>query len=238
MKRILVLAAHIGDFVWRSGGTLAKYAEAGAQIKLIVLSYGLRGESNEYWKQEGATVEAGKAIRHAEGAAAAKILGISDLEVLDFDDYPLEIDRERMLQLAEKIRRFAPDIILTHDRERDIYNADHTLVGEKIQHICSIACAKGINLSNTPVIKRPAIYGFEPHVSEICHFMPQVYVDITGVMEKKKQAMEAYATQKQMYAAYINRCRLRGLQTGISGCEYAEAFSYRSPVTHQPLLID
>lgn len=237
MSKVLVLAAHIGDFVWRSGGTLAKYAEEGADVKLIVLSYGMRGESNTYWKKENANLEEGKAIRYAEGAKAAEILGLSDMEILDYDDYPLELDQERMEFLAGKIRAFGPDLILTHDRKRDIYNADHTLVGEKIQHICSIATAKGIDLGSVPLASRPAIYGFEPHVAEICHFKPQIYVDITGTMEKKKKAMEAYATQKQMYAAYINRCRLRAMQTGVPNCLYAEAFAYHAPVTHHQFLV-
>jgi len=214
-QKMLVISAHVGDFVWRSGGTLAKYAEAGAEIKLIVLSYGMRGEANAYWKKEGADLEEGKAIRHAEGAKAVEILGISDMEVLDFEDYPLELDFARMELLAKKIREFAPDTILTHDRERDIYNGDHTLIGEKVYHICAIASAKGAALEGTSPVPRPAVYGFEPHVSEICHFQPRLYVDITGVMEKKKKAMEAYSTQKEMYAAYLNRGRLRGMQTGV-----------------------
>lgn len=45
-QRILVIAGHVGDFVWRSGGTIAKAVREGHEVHLIVLTLGLRGESN------------------------------------------------------------------------------------------------------------------------------------------------------------------------------------------------
>jgi|GEM_PF-5704025 len=54
---LLVVSAHAADFVWRGGGTIAKYVKHGARVKLIILSYGARGESNELWNIEGQTLE-------------------------------------------------------------------------------------------------------------------------------------------------------------------------------------
>lgn len=35
-KRILVVSAHAADYVWRSGGTIAKYIKHGANVDVVV----------------------------------------------------------------------------------------------------------------------------------------------------------------------------------------------------------
>ena len=46
-KKMLVVSAHAADYVWRAGGTIAKYIKHGAEVHLVVLSFGDRGESND-----------------------------------------------------------------------------------------------------------------------------------------------------------------------------------------------
>ena len=41
---LLVVSAHAGDFVWRSGGAIALAAERGQRAKVVCLSYGERGQ--------------------------------------------------------------------------------------------------------------------------------------------------------------------------------------------------
>ena len=65
-KKMLVVSAHAADYVWRAGGPIAKYIKHGAEVHLVVLSFGGRGESNDLWKQPGATAESVKAVRRAE----------------------------------------------------------------------------------------------------------------------------------------------------------------------------
>ena len=43
-KKVLVVSAHAADYVWRSGGTIAKYIKHGAEVHVVVLSFGIRGE--------------------------------------------------------------------------------------------------------------------------------------------------------------------------------------------------
>jgi len=230
-KKVLVIAAHIGDFVWRSGGTIAKYVSFGAEVQLLVLTYGMRGEMNGYWKQPDASISGAKALRRAEGEAAANILGISKLTVLDYEDYPMTLTRERTETIAACIRAFAPDVILTHDAACDPYNADHTLVGEKIYEAISIAAAAGVDLDGHPPVKRPRVFGFEPHVSEVSSFSPDLFVDFTDVHEIKEAAMRCYKSQASMLAMYTNRARIRAQQSKCGA--YAEAFSVRNAIFGQ-----
>ena len=48
-QRLLVVSAHSADWVWRSSGTIAKYLAGGAQVYVVCLTYGARGESGPLW---------------------------------------------------------------------------------------------------------------------------------------------------------------------------------------------
>ena len=46
-KKVLVVSAHAADYVWRSGGTIAKYIKHGADVHVVVLSFGIRVRQRE-----------------------------------------------------------------------------------------------------------------------------------------------------------------------------------------------
>ncbi|WP_231913973.1 PIG-L deacetylase family protein [Rhodococcus sp. LB1] len=73
-KSIVVLSAHSGDFVWR-GGAISLAAEAGADVRVVCLSFGERGESQGLWADPNMPLETVKIARQKEAAAAAEILG-------------------------------------------------------------------------------------------------------------------------------------------------------------------
>lgn len=237
-KKVLVIAAHIGDFVWRSGGTIAKYTKAGAEVNLIVMTYGIRGECNAYWKKnpEG-TVKECSDMRRKEGETAAEILGIKNVEIMDYEDYPMEITEERIQSLAGLVRKYAPDIILTHDNAIDPYNSDHTNIGDYVYRAVAIAAAAGAELDGLKAVKKPKVYGFEPHVPEDSSFVPEIYIDITDVQSIKEDAMKAYGSQKNMYSAYVNRARMRAQQMAKKDCRFAECFTIKHYISDQEFLI-
>lgn len=234
-QKMLVVAAHVGDFVWRSGGAIAKYAAEGHEVYLIVLSYGLRGESNGYWKQPGGDLEECRRIRIQEGQKAAALLGVTHAEFWDFEDYPLAMDRSRVERLAMKFREIRPDFIITHDKESDVFNPDHDLTSESVRMAYTIASGAGADCGGLPVSPRQTpMFGFEPHMTEICNFKPGIYLDITDVFDKKLQAMEACGTQKNMVPHYIRKAEIRASECanrgGVAGCKYAEAFTIWNPI--------
>ena len=234
-QKMLVVAAHAGDFVWRAGGVIAKYAKAGHEVHLIVVTYGIRGESNEYWKRENASVEECRQIRIEESKKAVDILGVTHADFWEYIDYPLTMDRERVERLACEIRRIRPDFILTHDKEEDLFNTDHNLTSDSVRMAYTIASGAGAYCRGLPVSPRQTpMFGFEPQMTEICGFIPGIYIDVTDVFDAKVAAMEACATQSRMKPHYIckaeiraGECRVRG---GLAGCKYAEAFSTWGPV--------
>jgi len=227
-KTMLVVSAHAADFVWRAGGTIAKYIRGGANVSIIVLSFGVRGESNDLWKQESQTADRVKAIRAEEAGRAAEILGVQNIEYWDFEDYPLEITRERIDRLSVRIREIRPDIVLTHDW-KDAFNPDHERVAQFVFQSCVIANSAGAQLQGLKATKQMSIFGIEPHQTEISDFKPGTFIDITDTFDLKKQAMECFKAQKHLIEYYGMRARMRGNHAArISGNKeyrYAECFA-------------
>ena len=224
-RKLLVVGAHSADFVWRAGGAVAACTAAGGTAEVVALSYGERGESGELWKEPDQTVDNVKRIRHGEAERAAAHLGAT-FRCLDFGDYPLEIDRERLLAIADVIRDSAPDAIVTHT-DTDAFNPDHGLASTAVVRARSLAAGAGVP-SAFRAVRPPALYLFEPHQPELCNFVPTTFVDITSVLEAKQAAMAEMKAQQYLQSYYAQRADQRGNHArracGNDAIRQAEAF--------------
>ena len=229
-RKLMVIGAHSADFVWRSGGAIAVTTAGGGTASVIALSYGERGESGELWKEEGQTLENVKKIRHGEAERAAQALGAT-FECLDMGDYPLDIDIDRLKLISDKIREFAPDVLVTHT-DTDPFNPDHPVAYAAVNRARGLAAGAGVP-SAFGTIKPPVFYLFEPHQPELCNFTPNTFVDITGVMEAKLQAMSEMKAQKYLQTYYTQRADQRGNHARRSSANneirQAEAFQRVTP---------
>jgi 4-oxalomesaconate hydratase len=233
---LLVVSAHAADYVWRSGGTIAKYVQDGKRVQIIVLSYGERGESADLWKR-GGTLESIKVHRREESQRAADILG-APVIFLDWDDYPLIIGPDRILELVKYLRQFQPINILTHG-PHDPFNPDHETTAEAVHRASVLSIAHGV-LPELPVCKQPRLFGYEHHQPELSAFHPDIIVDITDAFERKRQAMECFQTQKHLIEYYAMRAAIRGNHarrvSGNGRYQYAEAFMRWYPLVGGELI--
>ena len=224
-RRIQVIGAHAADFVWRAGGAIAKAVEGGGRAEVVALSYGERGESGELWKEEGQTIENVKKVRHAEAEAAANALG-AEFRALDLGDYPLQIDGDGLLHIADVIREFGPDVLVTHT-DTDPFNPDHPVAYVTVDRARSLAAGAGVQ-SAFATIGPPALFLFEPHQPELCNFMPTTFVDITSVIERKREAMGHMKAQQYLQTYYGQRAEQRANHarraSGNQDVRFAEAF--------------
>jgi len=224
-RRVQVIGAHSADFVWRAGGAVAKAVAGGGVAEVIALSYGERGESGELWKQAGQTIENVKRLRHAEAEAAAAHLGAS-FRCLDLGDYPLQIDGEALLAIADAIRAFAPDVLISHT-DKDPFNPDHPVAHAAVDRARGLASGAGVS-SGFPTIRPPQLFLFEPHQPELCNFTPTMHVDITAVWERKVAAMAEMQAQQYLQTYYAQRGEQRGNHarraSGDQGVRYGESF--------------
>jgi 4-oxalomesaconate hydratase len=232
--RILVISAHAADFCIRAGGTLLRAVATGAAVRVLVMSAGARGESNEMWRaREGKTTEAEVSdVRRAEARAAAAILGV-EVAFFDYPDQPLEFDRDRLMRLVRELKAHRPRVILTHPR-LEPYNPDHSAAGRAAMEAAYYATLAGVE-PDLPTIPPPQVLAFEPTqpMAETTEFNPDTFVDITDLMETKLKAVAAYKVQPYHVDRYRARAVARGAQaaylTGNPAIQYAEAFQRYTP---------
>lgn len=225
--RILVFSAHAADFCSRAGGCLALYARRGAAVHVVDLTYGERGESEDYWARPAEkSLEEAKQVRAAEAQEAAAILGAT-IEFLDWGDYPLLVGVERLEALARLIRARRPDIVLTHWKH-DPFNMDHEVTAAAVLRAVGMAAVPGF-APESERIPWPQVYAFEPTVprDDATGFVPDHYVDIGEVFEIKLEALAALRSQTKLVRFYTQWAEYRGFQAGQSArraVRYAEAF--------------
>ena len=224
----LVISAHAGDFVWRAGGAMALAASRGAEVTVLCLSFGERGESAKAWR-EGKQLAEIKEIRRDEASRAAEVLGAA-IEFADAGDYPLRESDELIDTIVRCYRRVNPAVVLTHTLA-DPYNADHPASGRMALQARVYAQAIGYDAPGEP-LGAPPVYLFEPHQPEMCDFKPQVLLDITEVFSVKRQAMECLKAQQHMWDYYTDLAKRRGVQLqrnagpnlGLAHSTMAEAY--------------
>ncbi len=230
-NKALVFSAHAADFVWRCGGAIALHQARGYEVTIICLSYGERGESAKLWKQDNTTTLAMvKQARKEEAEKAAAELGAHDIIFLDLGDYPLDLDRESKYKIVDIIRKVQPDFMLSHSRF-DPYNTDHMYTTEIALETRMIAQAWGHN-PGEKVLGAPQLYLFEPHQTEQMGWVPNVFLDITEVWDKKRKAIECMEGQVHLWNYYTNLAENRanhfrrnsGGQAGGRPAKYAEGF--------------
>jgi 4-oxalomesaconate hydratase len=233
-QRILVIAAHAADFCIRAGGVIARYVQGGAKARVIVLSPGARGESNELWAQRKGqiTEEEVAEVRLAELDAASKIIGV-EWVCYGLPDQPLQIDRAIMQKLMEEIRTFRPTVLLTHPLNEP-YNWDHGTAGRAAIEVAYYSQLAGVHPS-TAVMTPIQTFFFEPTqpMAEATGFNPDTFIDITDVMDVKMKATAEFKVQPYHVERYRERAVARAKQaayvTGDKSIQYAEAYERYIP---------
>jgi LmbE family N-acetylglucosaminyl deacetylase len=125
-RRALAVGAHPDDIEFGAGATLARWAEAGCEVSLLVCTDGSKGT----WNPD-ADIPALVATRQAEARAAAGALGATgEVVLLGRVDGELAHDRETTSEIARWIRQLQPDVLLGHDPwKRYRLHPDHRAAG-------------------------------------------------------------------------------------------------------------
>ncbi len=215
--KIVCVGGHPDDPESGCAGTLARYAAAGHEVNVIYLTRGERGipgKSNE---------EAGT-IRTAECEAACKVIG-AQARFAGQIDGSTEITKTRVEELLKLMAGFNPDIVFTH------WPIDTHMDHQAASVLTYRACLA--------LRKKPDLFFFEVNTgSQSQGFMPNVYVDITPVREKKKAALFAHRSQDGE-AIWANHHEViaawRGREAGVAA---AEAFVHLNRPSAGRLLSD
>jgi LmbE family N-acetylglucosaminyl deacetylase len=128
--KLLAVLAHPDDESLGFGGTLAKYAAEGVETYLVTATRGERGRFGSLGKG-GDPVEVGR-VREAELRAAAAILGIREISLLNYPDGALDqVQATTAIRaVVSHIRRIQPAVVVTFGPEGAYGHPDHIAISQ------------------------------------------------------------------------------------------------------------
>ena len=207
-ERILVVVAHADDMEFLAGGTVAKMVEGGSEVAELIVTNNERGS---YDLPPGELVERSR----QEAEAAASVLGLRQVEFLDYPDGMLSDFRfnEVRERIMGHIRKFRPDTIITWDPFAPYEtHQDHRITG--------MAAAEAAGFANLPLFHPGQVktkddlvtvsgkYYIAKH-----HINQNHVVDITGQINKKIQALLCHRTQMELTLEAVSYTHLRAHET-------------------------
>jgi N-acetylglucosamine malate deacetylase 1 len=210
-ERVLVVAAHADDEVLGCGGTMARHADGGDSVDVILLADGVTGRIDNNLEN-----------RHVSALKACSILGANEPVFFDYPDQKL--DTLSFLDIVQSIEpvieKLKPTIIYTH-HGGDL-NLDHRIVHRAVMTA----------LRPIPSGIYKSIYAFEVASSTEWAssaigdaFRPDHFVGIGTTLDRKIEALSAYDQEmrdfphSRSYEAVRALAVLRGASVGLSSAE-------------------
>ena len=186
-KKINVIAfgAHPDDCDGRAGGTAAKWAAIGNQVRFVSVTSGDAGHQG----QGGGALAA---RRRSEAREAGKRVGV-DYITLDNHDGELLPTLEVRQQIIRLIRQWNADLVLS-PRPVD-YHPDHRYTGILVQDAAFMVTVPNICPDTPALRKNPVFMYFQDGFQKPNPFNPDVAVAIDDVIDKKISMMDAHVSQ-------------------------------------------
>ncbi|HMG01868.1 MAG TPA: PIG-L family deacetylase [Edaphobacter sp.] len=126
-QRLMCVVAHPDDECYGFGGTLALAADRDVETYVVCMTDGQAATNRG---AAGTAAELG-AMRRAEFAASCKVLGVTQQELLDYQDGQLENvpTIAAVERLVERMRRFRPNVVITFGGDGGMNShSDHMMV--------------------------------------------------------------------------------------------------------------
>jgi LmbE family N-acetylglucosaminyl deacetylase len=217
----LAVYAHPDDPDVSCGGTLARWARAGAEVHALVCTNGAKGTADP-------AVDPAELARRraAEADEAAAVLGLAGHHVLGYADGELADDAAFRGELVAWIRRLRPAVVLGHDPtavffgEEYFNHRDHRVTGFSVLDALSPAAA----LPHYFPDAGPAHQVETALLSGTLE--PNVWVDVTATIDDKAKAVSCHRSQFLDDGEWARRAvRERAEEDGRrAGVAYAEGF--------------
>jgi LmbE family N-acetylglucosaminyl deacetylase len=225
---LMAVHAHPDDEAIGTGGVLARYSAEGAQTVLVTCTNGEQGDAMGGVKpgQAGHHPEEVAAVRLAELRASAALLGVRHLELLDYRDsgmdgwsankdpgvfcnVPLA---EVSARLAELMRYYQPQVVVTYDENGNYGHPDHIQA-----HRATVAAAESTGIPVKFYYSAIPRSGFlqlcqllEASGTKLDEFdipddigvpdeLITTAVDVSAYVSQKKEALAAHASQEQNF---------------------------------------
>ena len=219
---VLVIGAHPDDEVLGVAGAVLRHVQQGDRVYVDVLTDGHTSRYRDPTRAGELSPEV--MARRASAERAAAIVGVERVEFSPFPDQRL--DAVPLIEVVQEIERAAaevnPEVVYTH--HRGDANADH-----RVAFAASLAAFRSVG-ARFPrrflcyeTVSSTEWGGPFPESS----FMPNVFVDISALLERKLEAIGAYEQELRPYPhpRSLEGLRISAQRWGtVIGVDAAEAF--------------
>lgn len=185
MPRLLIIGAHPDDAEFGAGGLIAKYTGAGYAVKAITVT---NGNAGHYAVPPADLAKR----RHAEARAAADKGGF-EIEVWDNPDGQLAPTIKIRGEVIRAMRRFAPDLVLTH-RAND-YHPDHRATGQLVQDASYLVRVPNLYRDTPPPETRPLVACMTDFFTKPNPFQPDVTIETADQIDKVVAMLACHVSQ-------------------------------------------
>jgi LmbE family N-acetylglucosaminyl deacetylase len=223
--RALAVYAHPDDPEISAGGTLARWADAGSEVHVVITTRGDKGTSDP-----DADTEELVRRRLDETAAAARVLRIASTTSLEHPDGDLPDDRALRRDLVRAIRRLQPDVVLCPDPtavffgEGYINHRDHRVTGWAT--IDAVSPAAG-NPHYYPELRGDGLEVYQPSAVYLSGTLePNVWIDISSTLDRKIDALFCHESQLTETGTWFRQFLRDSAEAAgrAAGVTYAEGF--------------
>ena len=217
MSDILIVAAHPDDEVLGCGGTIATHVANGDSVNILIIAEGATSRTQNESTPRPSDIK-------GQARKAARTLGVSDLNFLDYPDNKL--DTVPLLDVVKSIESEVssknPKVVYTHHGS-DL-NVDHRIVSQAVVTACrpqpwsSVSCVLAFEVLSSSEWGTPVTGPI---------FNPNYFKDISQCLDKKLEALKCYDSELREFPhprslrSVETLARLRGSNSGV---EAAEAF--------------
>ncbi|MCC5936368.1 MAG: PIG-L family deacetylase [Lunatimonas sp.] len=191
--KIIMIGAHPDDCEIKGGGTAALFIEMGHQVKFVSVTNGDAGHM-----EMGGGMLAKR--RKAETEEVARRLGVA-YDVLDNHDGELLATLPVRLDIIRLIREWEADVVISH-RPND-YHPDHRYTAILVQDAAYMVGVPNVAPDVEPLRKNPVFLYFQDNFQKPNPFTPDIAVDISSVIDKKIDAMDAHVSQFYEWLPWI-----------------------------------
>jgi LmbE family N-acetylglucosaminyl deacetylase len=213
-RKVLFLSPHPDDDALSCAGTIYKHTKAGDKVTVLYLCDGSKGNL------KGIRDSSLISKRKKEAQASANIMGVEELIFWNYKDGKLESNSIAVKALNTLIDELKPEIIYAPNFLDN--HPDHRATAELLYRVL-----KNKNNNLTPFIAMYELW---------TPFFPNRLINITDVINIKKEAINAHISQLKSRGydkAIIALNQYRAEINGVKG--YTEAFFACQPATFKKL---
>lgn len=227
-KCIMVVGAHAHDPEVMGGAAVLKHVDMGWRAVIVHMTLGEKGHSTLSPEQYAE-------LKVEEAQECARRLG-AECIILPYKDGELPVSEEAQWYVADAIRKYRPDILLTH--WKGSFHTDHRNTYHNVMASLFYAGLKTFVREHPAFSPRRVL--FSENWEDIEEFVPDYYLDVTDVWDRFIHAMRAYALFRGEVAKfpyeqwYQGASIMRGAEAGcaraVAMMKTESVYSRRRPI--------